>query len=419
MPFAMLGRLRETYTSSSKMLPKSAIVGRIARRLRAPSVIVALPLLLGGAGCTSGLEDEARAQHAERIAGGEIDHEHRAVFGLVVRKEHIAICTATLIAPNLVLTARHCVSPTNGEEIVVCGDSPFGDPVDPGDLYVSNDTTPNATTRWIRGAAVRVPTNGNDTCGYDIALVILSQNVPKDVAEPAIPRIDRPVTRGEPYVAVGYGVDETGMSPGRQVLTGLEVACNPGSCGVGVRVTEFRGDRGVCVGDSGGPALDLEGKVVGVVSRGGENCTTPIYGMVSSWSEFIIDVALEAAELGGYEPPFWAMTGRSDPSVSPPTSPGGPEPTGTGTQGDACAGPADCRADHVCFLPSGADGAFCAELCETDDECGSGLVCSDVKDGNVSVGVCLGGDPGNATEPTPPADGGCTLGARRSSGSDW
>ncbi|HLV65277.1 MAG TPA: S1 family peptidase [Polyangiaceae bacterium] len=378
-------------------------------------------MLLALAGCTTGIDGEPLSRHAEQIAGGELDHEHRAVFGMVVRKEHIATCTATLIAPNLVLTARHCVSPTNEEETVVCGDSPFGEPVHPDNLYVSNDTIPTATTKWIRGAAVRVPDNGNDTCGFDVALVILAENVSPEIAEPAIPRIDRPVTRGEPYIAVGYGVDETGVSPGRQVLTGLEVACNPGSCGSGVRVTEFRGDRGVCVGDSGGPALDQDGKVVGVVSRGGENCTTPVYGMVSSWRELIIDVALEAAELGGYEPLFWTLSGSSEPEDEPPVSPPvNPEPTGTGTQGDACEGPADCRADHVCFLPSRAERAFCVELCETDAECGSGLACSDVNDGGVSVGVCLEADaPDEPSPATLPADGGCTLASGRSGEAGW
>jgi secreted trypsin-like serine protease len=64
-------------------------------------------------------------------------------------------------------------------------------------------------------------------------------------------------------------------------------------------------DANVCQGDSGGPALDDEGRVIGVASRGPASCDAAVYGDVAAWGDFIIDVALQAAETGSYDPPFW------------------------------------------------------------------------------------------------------------------
>ena len=61
----------------------------------------------------------------------------------------------------------------------------------------------------------------------------------------------------------------------------------------------------ICSGDSGGPALDERGRVFGVASRGDPGCEIAVYGDVSSWGPFIVDTALEAADLGGYVAPEW------------------------------------------------------------------------------------------------------------------
>jgi MYXO-CTERM domain-containing protein len=340
------------------------------------------------------------------IAGGEQDSAHSSVFGTVTLKSGRAgTCTATLIAPNLLVTARHCVAEIASEEIV-CGNSAFSDPVDPANFIATNAVVLETSRDWFEAAKIEVPEEGNDTCGFDIALVTLTKNVPASVATPTVPRIDRGVTLGEEYIAVGYGIDESGAAQPRSVLRGLEVMCEPGSCGVGVRVTEFRGASGICEGDSGGPALDLAGKVVGVVSRGGAECSHPVYGSINAWRELIQSVALEAAEAGGYEAPFWATSGQSDPPVNQPNPPDGeppvtpdPPPTGTGTlpppdpvlgdHGDPCSSRADCESGFGCYQPNSTSVPFCVEFCDAEADCEGSLTCTSVGGGSEESSVCL------------------------------
>jgi Trypsin len=257
---------------------------------------------------------------------------------------------------------------------------------------------------------VRVPGEGVDTCGYDIALITLSENVPSTVSTPAVPRIDRDVQPGEKYTAVGYGVDENGDSNGsRMQLSGLSIACQPGSCGEGVESTEFRGETGICSGDSGGPALDVDGKVVGVVSRGGPDCSTPVYGTVTAWQDFIVETALEAARVGDYEPPFWVTTRSSEPPPAPGeggAGAGGAASEGPrGAEGDECRSGGECGVGLVCF---GDGTGVCRATCTATAECGAGQVCEDVGD----TAICLA--PSRSADDS----GGCAfgLGAPKSAG---
>jgi hypothetical protein len=332
-------------------------------------------LALGLVGCSGA--GEGPVQQHQAIAGGIVDLDHHNVFLLVSHtNDHGALCTATLIAPNLLLTARHCVSPGTGDEHVLCGDSELQDPYPASAFFTTNDPRPSEDSPVFHAAAVRVPRQGGDTCGYDIALIILKENVPANVSTPAVPRIDREVAPGELYTAVGYGVNEQGNpNSSRMQLGGLRIACEPGTCGEGVESTEFRGETGICSGDSGGPALDQDGKVVGVVSRGGPDCSTPVYGTVTAWSDFLIDTAKDAASLGDYEPPFWVTTRSSDPPVEEVPPPG--------AEGDPCSGASACETGLVCYASAGSSDSVCAATCERTADCGSGLVCEDA--GAVSV----------------------------------
>ncbi|HEX7453725.1 MAG TPA: trypsin-like serine protease, partial [Polyangiaceae bacterium] len=61
-------------------------------------------------------------QVSAAISGGEPDSVDSNVFILVSHRatEGVALCSASLIAPNLLLTARHCVADTTSEQ-VACG----------------------------------------------------------------------------------------------------------------------------------------------------------------------------------------------------------------------------------------------------------------------------------------------------------
>lgn len=247
-------------------------------------VATALLLVAATVACGAAPVGDPTERTPETIAGGTLDADDSAVFKIYTRLgEGVSACTASLIAPNVLLTARHCISEGRTDDIV-CGRSPFSAPVAGSETFATNATKPTNKSTYYHGADTRVPSDGSDLCGFDLALIILESPVPASQATPIIPRIDLPVVSGESYRAVGYGVDEGGMdTPGRMVRGDLEVACLPAECPrIGVAETEFLGETGVCSGDSGGPALDEEGKVIGVVSRGSDPCETPIYGQVSS-----------------------------------------------------------------------------------------------------------------------------------------
>ena len=287
-------------------------------------VALALGGMLALSGCVA--EDEDPMVHLDEpdalvfeqaIQNGTVDSTTKSVVGMYTFQGQFGgICSGILIAPNLVLTAQHCIASLNSQ-YVDCNTSMFGGTYPAQNIYVTTDTTLSQNGRFYGAREVIVPPNGSGVCGNDIALIILSQRVQNSVTTPITPRLDEPVSRYERYRAVGYGHTGNGAGSGtRRSISDRVIQCGGSSLCPSWAATreEFVSyDSNTCQGDSGGAALDTQGRLIGTLSRGGADpnnrnnqCFSSVHTSVASWAPWIRATAIRAAQLGGYNAPAWA-----------------------------------------------------------------------------------------------------------------
>jgi secreted trypsin-like serine protease len=242
------------------------------------------------------------------------------------------LCTGTLIAPQLVVTAGHCVKDEYSDELatsvlVIAGAADI-DNAEAGQVYEAARFV--AHPRALHGDETDDPTGlGAD---YDIAIVQTKSKVTQvtPVQVPAMATLDAVLPEGAELVIAGYGtrvIDEkTGLSDqDGEHYVGLQHFVRRSQ-------SEFLAgsstDADTCPGDSGGPAylmVNGEPLLVGATSRGrydfpkvdcGEG---GIYTLVPAFKDWIDEAAMEGA------------TGDGD--------------TGDGDSGDGDSGDGDEQSD--------------------------------------------------------------------------
>lgn len=262
-----------------------ALSGWIARFSGA--IAIALTLGLGSAGCSA---EEASSSDirtsvdpsssAPSIFGGDRDGDtSSSVVALRVGTGGtFELCSATVIAPNVVLTARHCVT-KNLTTSVSCdenGRSANGKHIaseeEPASLGIYVGATPSFASAPDATARAIVAPAGDVLCNADIALLVLDREL-TDITPMAV-RLGSTVAEGETIRSVGYGQNDRQIPIGTRfrkenvpvLAMGKAVSASRTPLGK----NEFEVGRSICQGDSGGPAIsELSGAVVGVVSRGG------------------------------------------------------------------------------------------------------------------------------------------------------
>jgi hypothetical protein len=192
-------------------------------------------------------------------------------------------CTGGLIAPNLVLTARHCVASMTVQG-AGCSGARFGRNVEPQHLRVVF-TEPGSSELWLadrldshfaQARLILTPEFEDDSaCGRDIAAIVLDHDVPLDVAEPFGIRPEPDAEPGGSVEMIGFGATQDGVIRTRTSSAG-SISCVRSRCDVRLTNAEFMSDYFGCTGDSGAPVIDIERKLLGVHTAAfppqGERC---------------------------------------------------------------------------------------------------------------------------------------------------
>lgn len=296
-----------------------------------------------------------------------------------------SICSGTLIAPQRVLTAAHCIDDNVGAAgfgVYFGTDATLEN--DPGFVFFTEATQVVFHPAW----------NPNDLeAGNDIGLVFLAQAAPIT----PIPIRTAPLSSAEigaPMKLVGWGITGGGRedSGQKRSTTSQLHDFNGNLMQVGDATT------GTCSGDSGGPAFMNVGgqiQVAGVTSFGDLDCaTTSVDTRVDAFVSFITSDGQDPGNNGG----------------------GGGGGNGGGF-GASCSSIDECSSGLCAVFEDGT--GFCTQQCDgSAGSCPDGFDCIEAEPG---LSVCLtdGGPDDDGPSSLPPLrdEGGCSAAGTNSSSS--
>jgi len=230
---------------------------------------------------------------AQAITGGTPDADGHPNVALIIfySAEGRFRCSATLVAPTILVTAAHCTTGTLGKtgvtfKSVIAEQPPSGFPVatNPAVGYTAAEL---ASGGLLSGTASTHPNYSNFTdlkTWNDVGVIVLDAPV-TDVTPASLPPRDyldafaQPVLNSTLFTVVGYGTEVRKPDAGPQKPQPMNyplirrVTTSPGQklmtqvLQLNGNINDTRGGGGTCFGDSGGPVF-LNGYLVADTSYG-------------------------------------------------------------------------------------------------------------------------------------------------------
>ena len=319
---------------------------------REPAAALAL-VLCACASPTASTADSALTVSVVPVVAGVADRGmDPAVVAVLVGAARV--CSGVLIAPDVVLTARHCTvnmaphvaCPPSGPQII--------SQIDPSTFRILLGEDVAAGIVVAQGEMVVVPPT-DVLCGADIALVLLDRVV--ESVKPANVQLVG-VAEGQHVRTVGYGSSSAGLSSDAKLLREHVKV-------LATSATEFEVREATCLGDVGGPAFDEQtGQVVGIASRAGPSCSGidayDVYTRVDPFYSLIDEALLSSAEAG-----------------KKPTATTKKDPTDIG---GVCVVGSDCGAG-VCVDDGTSE--YCSQSCAPTDHCPTDYACAASPEGDL------------------------------------
>lgn len=223
---------------------------------------------------------------AGNIVGGKsvsaADQKKSGVVGIVITTaDGMGVCTGSLIAKNIVLTAAHCLDESESpiKNIFVV----FAESIDkakPEQIRVA------ATGVANENFAPSAPDSGK--AWNDVALLKLAEDAPADFALAQLPDANLKLTVGMQLIQSGYGRAEALRASTKDTSGVLRTVSGIGILSLTPDALEMNlneAKKGSCNGDSGGPALLKTSKgpvIVGIDSRGNSQTSCIGVGIYTS-----------------------------------------------------------------------------------------------------------------------------------------